>query len=456
MIIQTSPYEEHINLKGGWPTPRLHPVDALASASASLFASSHIAEQLRYGPGLGTPELRRNLAAWLTDFYRPAAGSIAPERIGVTNGASNGLATVLQKYTDPAFTRAVWMVEPTYFLACPIFRDAGLGSRIRGVPEDKEGVNLAALEQRMQAVDKEWEARSGAEYYGVPSKTTSNGYPKLYRHVVYMVPTFSNPSGKTMSVLNRRRLVELARTFDVLLVTDDVYDFLRWPVRKDAPAESLGPCPPRLVDIDRELEGGSYWGNSVSNGSFSKIVAPGVRVGWLEGSIAFVNGLVTVGATSSGGNQAHMASLLIDGLLSSGALKRHIRDVLIPEYRRRYYAMTEAIKVHLCPLGVKIVADPVAEGGEEAGGFFLYLSFDQTLPDGAEIAKVALKRYNLRVAPGNIFSVPDDPASDGWARETYGRGARLCWAWHEEDTLVEGIVRLAWAVREARGEARRE
>lgn len=292
MRVQLPESRSQINLQRGWPSARLHPVQALEAASASLFRQDDAAEQFFYGPGLGKPSLRELIANWLTDFYAPTAGPVTAGRVGVTNGASNGLATVLQKFTDPKYTRAVWMVEPTYFLACPIFRDAGLAGRIKGAPEGSDGVDLNFLAAALQDVDDSW-PRDGDG--ASPGKSAELGYPKIYRHVIYLVPTFSNPSGKTMSLESRRRLVRLARKHDALLISDDVYDMLRWPAREDGGSEAVAVVPPpRLVDVDRELESATTFGNAVSNGSFSKIVAPGMRLGWIEASPAFTATIRTV------------------------------------------------------------------------------------------------------------------------------------------------------------------
>lgn len=119
-------------------------------------------------------------------------------------------------------------------------------------------------------------------------KTPARGYEKIFKHVIYVVPTFSNPSGKIMSLQHRYDLVRLAIEYDALIVADDVYDFLYWPAVQGQELDSVSSSiPPRLVDINRELEPTSKWGNTVSNGSFSKIVAPGVRVSWAEATPAF-------------------------------------------------------------------------------------------------------------------------------------------------------------------------
>lgn len=148
---------------------------------------------------------------------------------------------------------------------------------------------------------------------------------KAYRHVIYCVPTSANPSGKTMSVARREGLVRLAREYDALVISDDVYDFLQWPLgqqRQGSPQQQYIPPltpPPRLVDIDRDLtdslgasrfDSGGF-GHTVSNGSFSKIIAPGVRTGWAEGTPAFALGLATTGSNKSGGAASQLAAVMI-------------------------------------------------------------------------------------------------------------------------------------------------
>jgi DNA-binding transcriptional MocR family regulator len=276
-LIMTS--NQPINLLLGWPTPALHPDRSLLEAATAVLADNETATPaLRYGPQLGRESLRQGVAAWLTDIYRPAAGDIAFNRVGITAGASVNLTNTLLRFSDPVYTRRVWMVEPTYFMACPMIEDAGLSGKLRGVPEDDQGLDIDYLRDAILKAN----AEAG------PDDEAIKNYPKLFRHVIYAVPTFSNPSGKTMSMRRREELVRLARESDALIITDDVYDALRWPAEESAPLDSVGPLPPRIVDVDRALPGQSEWGNSMSNGSFSKIVAPGMRVGWLEATPKFV------------------------------------------------------------------------------------------------------------------------------------------------------------------------
>lgn len=123
--------------------------------------------------------------------------------------------------------------------------------------------------------------------------TLPRPWSKIYKHVIYLTPTFANPSTKVVSLQRREALIRLARRFDALVIADDVYDFLQWPT-EPSNAEIVGKASvPRLVDVDGYLDGGPIdeWGNAVSNGSFSKLIGPGMRVGWAEGTTKLAYGL---------------------------------------------------------------------------------------------------------------------------------------------------------------------
>ncbi|RDW71097.1 hypothetical protein BP6252_07660 [Coleophoma cylindrospora] len=282
-----------INLQLGWPSRELLPASALAQAATDSMADYELAcSALLYGPGLGNTPLRQAVAQWLSEVYTPAAGDIPVERISISGGASQNVANLLQVFTDAGFTRHVWMIEPVYHLASKIFEDAGFQGKLRGVPEDAEGCDVGYLRARLRDAERERERsllRAGED--DRPQFKTGALYPKIYKHVIYCVPTFSNPSAKTMSLRRREELLCLAREFDALIITDDCYDVLRWPKNQGVSSHELGPLPPRLVDLDRTLPGGSEWGNTVSNGTFSKLVGPGIRVGWMESTSLFALGL---------------------------------------------------------------------------------------------------------------------------------------------------------------------
>lgn len=270
-----------INLQLGWPSPRLFPAEQLAKAtSTSLLNPENAKSSLVYGPDLGYEPFRESIATWLSTFYSPLSGSIPMDRIAITGGASQNLASILQVFSDPNITKRIWMVEPTYFLACTIFQDAGFSGKMKGVPETEYGIDIDFLREALSKFEGERQQNSVS---GELKPTVQ--YSKVYRHILYLTPTFSNPSAKTYSIPVREQLIALAREYDILLISDDVYDFLRWtPEESKFGAVKLARIPPRIVDLDRATSDFNSWGNSISNGSFSKIVAPGVRVGWAEAS----------------------------------------------------------------------------------------------------------------------------------------------------------------------------
>lgn len=280
---------KEINLRLGWPNPGLLPVKLVQDASQLALANAEAYTReslLEYGPDDGYLPLRRKIAKWLTTFYRPES-PITTDRICLSGGASQNLACVLDTFSDPAVTQCIWMVAPTYFCACRVFDDAGFAGRLRAVPEDEEGLDLKFLSEQLQLESDKGQTSTVATKSPRPWKKTC-------RHIIYAVPTFANPSGRIMSLARREALIRVARKHDVLVVTDDVYDMLIW----DSAASGTGgvrrnACRPRLVDVDRYLDGGLIddFGHAISNGSFSKIVGSGLRTGWAEATPKIAFGL---------------------------------------------------------------------------------------------------------------------------------------------------------------------
>lgn len=286
-----------INLMRGWPNPSLLPAELIRQAADHALSDPKIATAgLLYGPDPGYEPLRESIAEWLTSFYRPSS-AITASRICITGGASQNLGSLLNVFTDPSYKRNIWIVAPAYMLAFRVFEDAGFGQRMRAVPEDEQGLDTAFLRRALRKSEQEadWNGLDRPRYKD-GSVNGRSRRAKVYKNVVYCVPTFSNPSSRTISLERRKELVQVAREYDALVVTDDVYDLLQWPADPTSNAlEALKTAHlPRLVDIDRSLDGGhdrsgaDGFGNTCSNGSFSKIAGPGMRCGWVEGTERFV------------------------------------------------------------------------------------------------------------------------------------------------------------------------
>ena len=147
----------HINLLKGHPNPHLLPIEQIKAASFSALSDPEtltLNSSLEYGPDPGYLPLRKQIAEWLTAFYRPQE-SINFDRICITGGASQNLACILQVFSDPVYTRNVWLACPTYFHASRMFEDGGFHGRLRAVHEDDEGVDIAYLERELQRSEEE-------------------------------------------------------------------------------------------------------------------------------------------------------------------------------------------------------------------------------------------------------------------------------------------------------------
>ncbi|KAJ5991466.1 Pyridoxal phosphate-dependent transferase major region subdomain 1 [Penicillium canescens] len=201
--------------------------------------------------------------------------------------------------------------------------------------------------------------------------------------------------------------------------------------------ESSENHPPRIVDVDRELDGGplDQFGNTVSNGSFSKLIGPGCRVGWAEGTEDFVYGLSQAGSTRSGGAPSQLMSTFINELLEDHFLPGYIADALIPLGRKRHRLLASAIKRYLGPLGVSFTPDP--ETSPVVGGYYIWVQLPVTV-NATRVCHYALEEQNLVLGNGEVFAVP---GRDSLGRDLHRR-LRLCFMWEDEERLVEGVERL--------------
>ncbi|PLB45032.1 PLP-dependent transferase [Aspergillus steynii IBT 23096] len=421
--------KHQINFFRGSPAHNLVPTELLKhAASAALSDPTISGPGCDYGPDEGYLPLRENIAKWLSSAYQPAH-SIDAGRICITGGASQNLACLLQVFTDPVQTRAIWLPQPTYHLVFQVFEDAGFHGLLKAIPEDAEGMDAKALDKAISRAEKDPAILD--RLCETPMKP-SLPYRKIYKHIIYCVPTFANPTGITMPISRREELIRVSRKHDALIVSDDVYDFLH---ASAAASQKTTVPPPRIVDIDRNLDGGlrDQFGNALSNGSFSKLIGPGCRVGWAEGPAALVYGLSQCGSNISGGAPSQLMSTFINQLLRDGSLTTHIEKDLIPACTRRFNAISSAIREHLVPLGVSFQPD-----GEimPAGGYFVWLTLPAHL-DNSKVCRDAESRGNLILGNGPVFAVPGNEVPGVLRRQL-----RLCYMWVDERDIVEGVLRL--------------
>ncbi|MEP6780621.1 MAG: PLP-dependent aminotransferase family protein, partial [Gemmatimonadaceae bacterium] len=315
---------------------------------------------------------RNALAKFLSNRYQI---TVHHDELFVTASASQALDLICTRFTKPGDT--IFVEEPTYFLALLIFRDHGLN--VVGVPVDADGLRIDAL-----------------------TALLAQHKPIFF----YTIPTFQNPSAATLTAERREHLVALAKQHDFIIIADEVYHLLDFGTAPPAPMA-------KYIDSGRVL----------SLGSFSKIAAPGLRLGWVQSSRAILDTLIASGIIESGGGLNPFTSGIARSLLELGLLDSGL-DYLRSVYSERSTALCEALHEHL----------PSLKFVEPKGGFFVWLQ----LPDSNTTNNLAERATQLGVhyQPGTRFG--RDPA--------LAQYLRLSFAYYEREDLRDGVRRLALAL----------
>ncbi len=360
----------------GQPDFSLLPMQLMATAAAHRLAQGD-PSLLNYGAEQGDGYFRLALADFLAAAYGQAVDA---ERLLVTGGASQGLDLICTLFARRG--DVIFVEEPSYFLALRIFADHGL--RVLSLPTDADGLDLDALEQALAMHQPAF---------------------------LYTIPTFQNPTGATLPPSRRARLAELSRRHDLLIVADEVYHLLNYGA----------PPPAPLAAYADEA-------SILSLGSFSKILAPGLRLGWMQGTPAAIEKVALCGLTDSGGSLNHFTSGLVRSLLELELLGPYIAQ-LKAVYAARAQALSAALRREL----------PDATFADAIGGFFLWV----TLPEAVDTSRLleTAQRFQVGFQPGVNFS------SQGGLRHAM----RLCFAFHNIPALELGVVRLRQAL-EAEGD----
>jgi 2-aminoadipate transaminase len=367
-----------IDLGVGQPNSAILPVDHIRRAAAETFGAN--GEFLQYGAEWGDGRHRVALGEFLTASY---GVPVLPEQLFSTNGNSQALEMLCTVLTTPG--DVVIVEEPTYFLAFQMFRDHGL--EIRGVPIDDDGLIVAALAAEVDAV------RAAGQRVAF----------------VYTIPAFQNPTGVTMSATRRTQLVAAAADLDVLIVADEVYHLLRY-----APGEMP---PPMSAYVDE--------GPVLSIGTFSKILAPGMRLGWIHGATHRLAALADSGLILSGGGLNPVTSQLATAMIRNGSQDEYIEWLRVT-FARRSATMIAALREHV-PQWV--------EYETPSGGYFVWLRFPSHI-DGAQLRSRA-KQCGVDVRHGAQFSPTGALANH----------VRLSYAFYDDADITEGVQRLGQALR---------
>ncbi len=357
-----------INLGIGQPSADLLPVELVRQASESFFNEAHPFE-LNYGVIPGDQRFLESLAGYLSEGYD---APVRPESLFVTAGSSQGLDFVSTVFTKSGDT--VFVEEPSYFLAFQIFRDHGLN--VVGVPVDGEGMRIDVLEQMLEKHE-----------------------PAL----IYTIPNYHNPAGHSMSAERRARLIELSQQRGFLIVADEVYQLLSY---FDDPPQAFGT----KIESDTVL----------SLGSFSKILAPAMRLGWIQTGPGLRKRLLANGFVNSGGSISHYSSHIVRHAIDLGLQRAHVEE-LKRTYRGRVETMQDSLEKHFGELATWQRPD---------GGYFFWIRFSESIDTAAFRAKAT--EFQTGFQPGSVFS------SEG----NLNNFLRLSFAHYDEDDIREGIARM--------------
>ena len=353
-----------ISFARGIPAPELLPVAELADCARAALERDGQAI-LNYGPTGGYPPLRE----WIAELH-----GVEPGRVIVTNGSLEGLNLVFGHFAQ----RGRILVEaPTYDR--PVRVAGRLGAELRAVPQDADGLDVDALEQELRR----------------------DGTPAF----LYVLPTYQNPSGRTLPLERRRRLVELAREHELTILEDDPYGQVRFD------GEEL----PTLFELDPE--------RVLRSSSFSKIVSPGLRVGFFVLPPEIAKAIEAV-ATDFWLTPSLLSEATVHEFLRRGRLEPNL-EVVCGALRERRDAMLGALDQSLEGTG--------ATWSRPEGGYFLWLD----LPGGADAGELLprAEAAGVTFVKGTDFFVP---GSGG------GRSAlRLAYSFVSVDEIRDGIARLA-------------
>jgi DNA-binding transcriptional MocR family regulator len=355
-----------IDLGRGDPQFALLPLDLLRDAAQSCLSQPEPAI-LQYGTVQGDGYFRTALADFLSARY---GFPVSYESLFVTAGISSALDLTCTLFTRPGDT--IFVEEPSYFFALRIFADHGL--RVVSIRTDEAGLDLTDLARALQ------ESR-----------------PKF----LYLIPTFQNPSGHTLPQERREQLLALAEQHNFLILADEVYQFLGYTQK-----------PPQSFAAYLDSE------HVISLGSFSKILAPGLRLGWLQSHPKIIERFANSGLLDSGGGMNPFTSAIVRGVIESGGLDRNIAK-LVDVYGRRVQAMDASLRRHL----------PQAEFVTPHGGYFFWVRLPEV--DAQELQKQA-QGQDVGLRPGILFS------SQNGLRDYF----RLSISFYEESEIEEGIIRL--------------
>ncbi len=376
-ILELTEGKNVISLAGGLPDPKYFPTEELAEIS-SYIIKEYGSRALQYSVTRGLREFRKEIVDFMEKTGTPGE---RPYNIIVTSGSQQALNLLAQILVNPG--DLVIVEKPTYLAAINVFK--AVGASFDGIPIDDEGMRTDILEEKLKQLKAE----------------------RKRVKVVYTVPTAQNPSGVSMSNERRAHLLELAEEYDFLIIEDDPYSHFMF----------------ENVEFKRLRSMDKY--RVIYTSTFSKILAPGLRLGWVAAHPDIIDALEIAK------QNADLHTPTFNQLIATEAIRRGIVYEHIPKvreaYKRKRDVMLQALEEYM---------DNMAKWTKPVGGLFIFVYLDESI-DTKEMLPEALSA-GVAYVPGSAFYI------DGSGRNTM----RLNFSYPSEEEIKVAIERLADVVRE--------
>lgn len=379
--VPASGHDGVIAFESGHAFPAILP-DMVEAARIAL--TTYRAETLQYAPRLGLTELRE----WIVDHMNADGACVCVDEVMVVNGAKNGLDLACRLLLDDGDSLVV--TAPTYFTAIPIFRS--FGAEFIEIGQDEEGMDVDELSGVLRRL-----------------KNEGRKLPKF----IYNVPDFHNPVGVTMTSRRREALVELAASNGILIIEDSPYRKVRFEGQDEPPVKAFDSSNVVML-----------------LGTFSKLLAPGLRIGWVAGARELIARMVQL---KSDGGTCPLTQRMIVEFCKAGHLSAHIEQVQ-KTYRIHRDRMVAALRQHL----------PEAETVIPQGGYYLWVRMPATV-NSDELARRAGMQKVLLLPGSKCFAGGGKayPENQGSPRNY----VRLAYSHADPDEIDNGIARIAETYR---------
>jgi len=367
---------EVISLAGGMPDPATFPVEDIKKITQKVL-SKNSARALQYSTTEGLPELRK----CILDHLAKDGNNGGLENIIISSGSQQGLDLVGKVFLSPGDIAIVEL--PSYLAALNAFHS--YGGELAGIPMDEEGMQMDILEKKLIRLKNE----------GKKVK------------FIYTISNFQNPAGVTMSLARRKKIIEIARKFDVFIVEDNPYEKLRFE----------GEPIPSIYSLDNN-------GLVVSLGTFSKILCPGLRLAWVLGNKEII-GKMAILKQATDLCTSIFSQLIAYEYFQLGKLEENIKSN-IQIYKKKRDVMLNALEKYF---------PKEATWTKPQGGFFVVATLPEYIDTG-EMFKEAIEE-NVAYIPGAPFF------ADGKGKNTM----RLSFCYPRMEDIDEGIKRLGKVIK---------